>query len=841
MLAPQMNILSIVKVEDVAVYHVGRNSVSPHKNSVDVVSSVDTTFSFPTESSGASPTASSAEHISPTPIESRQDSGEGFSLPFNFPDVAIAFWLIGASFMFIRLAISYRRLLRLKADAIKLDDGVVHEIIAELRQRMLKIPTKTGRMTRDLEILASERVACPISFGITPTTIILPKWILNDAKKSELEPILAHELAHIKRYDYIVNLLQRILEAIFFFHPLFHLASCNLTREREHICDDWVIFLTQKRKDYAACLTLLLEEATFPQTIFLGMAMMNRQREIMRRIEMILSKQRKIQTTIHRKTILAILLAGCFLMPLIAGIRVVQSLEEDTKKAYTNSFKISDGDLQKAYSSFKISDEGLRKAYTSFKISDEGLRKAYTSFKINDGDLWKAFSSPIKISDEGLRKAYTSFKISDEDLQKAYTSFKISDEDLQKAYTSFKINDGDLRKAYTSFKFSDKDLWKAYTSFKFSDGDLMNTAKTEKLSEELSKQAQEINKLAAELAKRQAEAAQQLEETLAQNKELMEKLTEMQKQLESTLKNETWKKQIEDSDGKVQEQLEQALKALESSNKIRSELHANQALQALKDSGGEMQKQLELALQVLENSSKIRWELLKREDKLEPAFRAYVGSPADMLKRGNVAEGIFRLQKSADSLTSLRYHTIGSVKSLRAMYLVLHYAEQPSLILKLPPQVGGEWTGFVYILYEGDIKGHTVVESTTEKVETPAGIFENCLKVKTTITGVTKKDKPSDAFLRGTRTIYFASGVGLVKLEYQHETGHRTEIVLVEYAVQNDTSYFPLDVDNTWTYRWEDGYFAKEEHFTEVWTVKEQEDNVYTIHCAMRRPPKADE
>ena len=136
------------------------------------------------------------------------------------------------------------------------------------------------------------------------------------------------------------------------------------------------------------------------------------------------------------------------------------------------------------------------------------------------------------------------------------------------------------------------------------------------------------------------------------------------------------------------------------------------------------------------------------------------------------------------------------------MYLALNYAEQPSLILKLSPKVGDEWTGIAHGASEG-IEGNTVVESTTEKIEVPAGIFEDCLKVKTTITGgVTEGNLlPRDAFIRGTRTMYFAPGVGLIKLEYQHEVGHRTEIILVDYATQNDISYFPLDVDNTWTYR----------------------------------------
>jgi len=556
----------------------------------------------------------------------------------------------------------------LKADAVKLDDGVVHEIIAELRQRMLKIPTKRGRMTRDLEILASERVACPISFGMASTTIILPKWILNDAKKSELEPILAHELAHIKRYDYVVNLLQRILEAIFFFHPLFYMASHNLTKEREHICDDWVIFLTQKRKDYAACLTLLLEEATFPQTIFLGMAMMNRQREIIRRIEMILSKQRKIQTTIHRKTIFAILLVGCLFIPLMAGIRIVQSLEEDTKTVEqtieNRKVEHPDEDGVEEESTGKAPQNAAHGDFTpKFQFPHEDFTP---KFQFPQGDFTPKFQFP-------------------------HGDFT----------PKFQFPQGDFT---PKFQFPQGDFT---PKLQFPQGDFTPMAPLN-----LSKQMQEL-------------------------------------------------------------------------------------------------------------MDAVRKEMLA------------------------IAVGIFRLRKSADLLTSLRYVTMGGgygttdrVKSRHSMYLALHYVEQPCLILKLSPQVGDEWTDIAYV--EG-IEGHTVVESITEKVEAPAGIFEDCLKVKTTITGVTKEYELSDAFIRGTRTMYFAPGVGLVKLEYQHETGHHTEIVLVDYAVQNDTGYFPHAVDNTWTYRWEDGYFAEKEPFTEVWTVKAQEEDVYIIHCAMRRAPEADD
>jgi hypothetical protein len=141
----------------------------------------------------------------------------------------------------------------------------------------------------------------------------------------ELEMFITHELAHIKRCDYLINFLTNMLRAIFFFHPLFHFMNRNLTREREHICDDWVIDTTNQRSGYAECIINLLEKALYqPVNVPVAIAMAERKRDIPRRIDMIMDRKRKITAKVSKKALIAMLLIGCLALPVIGGIGLVR-------------------------------------------------------------------------------------------------------------------------------------------------------------------------------------------------------------------------------------------------------------------------------------------------------------------------------------------------------------------------------------------------------------------------------------------------------------------------------------------------------------------------------------
>ncbi|MEM1326195.1 MAG: M56 family metallopeptidase [Bacteroidota bacterium] len=112
-------------------------------------------------------------------------------------------------------------------------------------------------MTRPVRLLCSERVSEPITFRHLRPVIIVPISLLTALPAQQVEILLLHELAHIRRYDYLVNWGQSILEVLLFYHPAIWWMSRQVRTEREHCCDDWVMRIHHEPMVYAQALTQL--------------------------------------------------------------------------------------------------------------------------------------------------------------------------------------------------------------------------------------------------------------------------------------------------------------------------------------------------------------------------------------------------------------------------------------------------------------------------------------------------------------------------------------------------------------------------------------------------------
>ncbi len=112
-----------------------------------------------------------------------------------------------------------------------------------------------------IRVLSSTRVDVPMVVGWVAPVVLIPAGLLTGLAPAQLEMLLAHELAHIRRYDPIVNLAQRVVEALLFYHPAVWWISSRVREERESCCDDLAIVATgHDRVSYGATL-LLMEES----------------------------------------------------------------------------------------------------------------------------------------------------------------------------------------------------------------------------------------------------------------------------------------------------------------------------------------------------------------------------------------------------------------------------------------------------------------------------------------------------------------------------------------------------------------------------------------------------
>jgi beta-lactamase regulating signal transducer with metallopeptidase domain len=158
----------------------------------------------------------------------------------------LAVWMAGVSLLSLRLVAGWTLLHR----------RLRHEQLpapAHWQRRLTRI---AGRMhlARPVRLLESARAAVPCSVGWLRPIVFLPASTLTGLAPHQLEAILAHELAHVRRHDYIVNLLQSVVETLLFYHPAVWWVSHRVRVEREYCCDDCAVAACGDSLGYARAL-----------------------------------------------------------------------------------------------------------------------------------------------------------------------------------------------------------------------------------------------------------------------------------------------------------------------------------------------------------------------------------------------------------------------------------------------------------------------------------------------------------------------------------------------------------------------------------------------------------
>ena len=158
--------------------------------------------------------------------------------------LALSFWNLGG------LVVLYR----LKTAATCSVDRVLNSTLAKLLIRM--------QVGRKIKLLQSACAESPFVIGVIRPVIVFPTSLLTQLSPEQIEAILIHELAHICRHDYLVNLFQVVIDTILFYHPATWWISTRIRSERENCCDDIVVKTTAERDIYIAALAVIAESRT---------------------------------------------------------------------------------------------------------------------------------------------------------------------------------------------------------------------------------------------------------------------------------------------------------------------------------------------------------------------------------------------------------------------------------------------------------------------------------------------------------------------------------------------------------------------------------------------------
>ena len=163
----------------------------------------------------------------------------------------VSAWLLGVFGLSLWHLGGWAQLQQLRKKMVK---PVDNSLCAKLRQLSQHLGVK-----RAVQLVESALVQVPTVVGWLRPVILLPASALTGLSSEQLEALLAHELAHVRRHDYLINMLQTLVETLGFYHPAVWWVSHKIRIERENCCDDLAIGISGDRVRYARALTSMEE------------------------------------------------------------------------------------------------------------------------------------------------------------------------------------------------------------------------------------------------------------------------------------------------------------------------------------------------------------------------------------------------------------------------------------------------------------------------------------------------------------------------------------------------------------------------------------------------------
>jgi len=161
----------------------------------------------------------------------------------------VAFWVAGVLLLTTRLGLGWWQVRRLHAAAFEAPASEWLAVATRIAER-LSLP-------RPIHVIDSDAVDTPTVIGWLRPVVLLPVAVLANLSPGQVQAILAHELAHVRRHDFMVNLLQTIAETLLFYHPAVWWLSARIRIEREHCCDDIAVEVCGDPLGYAEALSTI--------------------------------------------------------------------------------------------------------------------------------------------------------------------------------------------------------------------------------------------------------------------------------------------------------------------------------------------------------------------------------------------------------------------------------------------------------------------------------------------------------------------------------------------------------------------------------------------------------
>lgn len=389
----------------------------------------------------------------------------GFSGLSSNPNLIVICWSLGVGFL-----------------VIKLSGGILFSVIKARRGKIIadkKLIALVGRLNAKMHIKQAVRVfysinvSVPSVIGVLKPVILIPVGMFSGIPANQVEAIIAHELAHIKRLDVLVNIIQSFIEVVFFYHPGIWWLSKVMRSERENCSDDLALKLCDEPITYIKALSNIEEFRLTKSNIMVALS--NNKEHLLSRIKrMVTGKNQTIASPVFLLAVAFLIVGILSLKPMVhaasetGGIPVYKSENIGLSPNYgmdNSDLSLNFPDSEKA---FFLADTIKKK-----KKSDNELEKALKEKKEMEADRDIDFDNEVEFNhQEMMKEVQEALKDVQEDLRDIKFDFdmdKIQDEfdDFEFNFDEIEFPDSiemkrireDLKISFDEFKeFSQKDL-----------------------------------------------------------------------------------------------------------------------------------------------------------------------------------------------------------------------------------------------------------------------------------------------------------------------------------------------------------------------------------------------
>jgi len=344
-----------------------------------------------------------------------------------FPFISLV-WIFGAVFFFFKFSAGLLYNHQLKYFGLT-------EVSHAWNRRLERLGNKIIN-NKIIKIYESALIKVPTVVGHLKPVILFPVGALSGIPVKQVEAIMAHELAHIKRYDYLINLIQSIMEILFFYHPAVWWMNSKANTEREKCCDDIAMKVTGDRLIYAKALSNI-EEASHGN-LKLSPAFSGKKDKLLDRIQRLYNKSYEKVGSGRLSSLAGISLLILFIILFSSGVQTSMGQEEQASRIPVNKSIFSGNEGVPIFPSGNNQPGILLNETESSVVIQDTKKKSERKIQLDDVEVdGKKYDVYLVLDDEDnlIELKINGEKIKKEDFGKydkvVKAAIKIADEKME--------------------------------------------------------------------------------------------------------------------------------------------------------------------------------------------------------------------------------------------------------------------------------------------------------------------------------------------------------------------------------------------------------------------------